>query len=161
MTNKKGKSFLPEKFSVLLNENIKKFSLKRGFFEPRMIYDWHLIVGEELAKYSYPKRLSYVNRKKKDAVLHISASNSSIAMNIEYKKGIIIENISVYFGLDFIKSIKVFQYPQFESNLPKEDPVENNQEISLDKRKKLDEIICNIEDPDLKEVLFSLGNSVL
>lgn len=161
MAKKKYKSYLPQPVSCFVHDCVGNIFAKRGFFESRIVTDWHIIVGEKFAKFSYPKKLSFPSRKKKEAVLYIAVSNSSISMNMEYIKDIIIEKISVYFGVNFIKSVKILQYPGLANSFISEDKIVTNVEISLDKKKKLDGLVESIEDEDLREILFSLGSSIL
>ena len=88
---------------------------KRGITEIKLINDWQLIVGEELAKNCSPDRIIYAKKGSgKGATLYINVYGS-IALELQHMEPIIIDKISGYFGYNAVAKIKLIQTKKQES----------------------------------------------
>lgn len=73
-----------------------------------MLISWHLIVGAKFALSTTPiKYLTTTQKKQKINILHISAINSGIGMEMSYNQEMILERIAVYFGYKAVDKIRI------------------------------------------------------
>ena len=70
--------------------------------------NWHKIAGAQLSVYSCPMRITNsIDKGQKIKILHISASNSSVGLEVTYHQSTILERIAVYFGHRIIDRVRV------------------------------------------------------
>ncbi len=145
--------------SLALDEITKPVFQKKGFTENKIITDWHLIVGAEIARFSFPKKIYFRGENRDGGVLHVEVWDSGIANDIMYMEPIIVEKIAKYFGYKSIDKIKILQNP---SVLKKEDSTIAviDKDIINQAEKHMHNKLDDIDDPELKKALESLGKSV-
>lgn len=90
-----------------IDKIIYKIYEKKNPLLAELITNWKKIVGEELAKISHPIKLQNSAANKKNNILYVSASNSSVSLELTYKQDIMIERIAVYFGYKLVGKIRV------------------------------------------------------
>lgn len=135
----------------------KPIFAKRGFSQNKILTEWHLIVGNELAKFSSPKKLTYPKNEKYGAVLHVEIYNSGKAMEFSYNTPIIIEKIAIYFGYKAVSQIKIVQKPASNNLKPKS---AKKQTEKFFNHADLQELTNDIEDEELRQSLRDLGSNV-
>lgn len=133
---------------------------KRGALEARLLSDWRLIVGEKLASYTIPERISFKNNEtSSDGVLHLGVTNSSIATEMAYLTPMLLEKITLYLGCKAIARLKLHLRPiKHPETLPVEKPIRPLQPAQA---AQLDALIGEVDDPELREVLRNLGEGVM
>lgn len=117
-------------------------------------------MGNDFADKAQPLKINY-RKKGKDgkpyATLDIatSASNATI---LNYQKGVILERINSIFGDDWIKDIRFLV-----SEIAETDVIVKKRKTPLTgtEKKYLSGVLEQIEDPDIKEKLESLGKAIL
>jgi hypothetical protein len=124
---------------------------KRGFFEYRLIEEWPLIVGEHMARYSSPLKVSFEINKRTDGVLHIQVG-SAMALEFQHLQPIILDRISTYFGYKAIARLTLHQggylpLPAQPASVVHPAPMNEN----------LSAIVASCTDEDLRNQLASLG----
>jgi hypothetical protein len=124
---------------------------KRGFFEYRLIEEWRLIVGEHMARYSTPLKVSFEMGKRTDGVLHIQVG-SAMALEFQHLQPVIIERIATYFGYKAIARLTLHQtgyisQPSEPSMLVRPAPLGDT----------LGAAVASCTDKDLRAQLASLG----
>lgn len=130
---------------------------KRGFSQNKILTEWHLIVGDDLAKFSSPKKLTYPKNKKYGSTLFIEVYNSGKAMEFSYNTPIIIEKIAMYFGYKAISQIKIVQKPINNISHVKSDKEQMNKSFS---QEQLNQLTSDIEDEDLRKCLNDFGLNI-
>jgi hypothetical protein len=92
-----------------LNNLLKPAFTKRGFAHHRSITDWSKIVGEEVARFVFPKKLTFPKDQQQGGTLYLEVYDSGVAMELVYLKSQIIERIATFFGFKAVGDIKVTQ----------------------------------------------------
>ena len=143
---------------------------KRGFTNSRIVTDWRMIVGEYLAEQCTPEGIHYRRGEKTGGVLHIHAYGVQ-AMELEYLKGQVIEQVNMHMGYAAVGDIKIIQItaPNFPQNPPPnptapERPIGTKnppRPLTQDEQQSLTDSLADIEDDELKAILERLGKSVI
>ncbi|MGN7438520.1 MAG: DUF721 domain-containing protein [Alcanivorax sp.] len=127
----------------------------------RLVNQWTEIMGEEFAAKAQPIKINY-RKKRKDqkpyATLDIgtTASNATI---LNYQKGVILERLNTLFGDTWIKDIR-FVITEAVSD-EQVYMSKRKTPLAMKDKKYLAEVLDQIDDPDIKEKLESLGKSLL
>lgn len=150
-----------KKLSQSLDYAIKPICQKKGIAQTRIITDWHNIIGKDYAIFSQPRKIKFPLGSKANGILHIEVYDSSIAMQISYIKPQILEKLATYFGYKAICDIKIFQKP-IDINCLIESEIKPYKEPLLDEQSllKLDNLLTDIEDANLKKQLSKFGKNV-
>ena len=77
---------------------------KFGSERVKIIFEWELIIGAEIARFTSPHKIISENGKR---VLIIFSSNASAAAMLSFTQNIITEKINGYFGYSVIDGIKI------------------------------------------------------
>ena len=137
---------------------------KRGFSNSRIITDWALIVGDYLAAQCTPESIRYSRGEKTGGVLYINAYGVQ-AMELEYLKEQVIEQVNMHMGYGAVGDIKIIQSfvpPTLETEKKRPAGTKNPpRPLSDVEQKSLDESLADIEDDELKAILERLGKSVI
>lgn len=134
---------------------------KRRFPSTKIIHDWHLIIGETFANLTTPKKVTYhADRGEPVATLHIDVQGSATAMQLTYLEPVIIEKIATYTGFKCIHRIRIHQTPESvhrktEPSLPEPKP------LSEEQKEQLNKLLSEVEDSELKDALFNLGQHIV
>ena len=132
---------------------------KKGANYQKLLKDWRLIVGDDIARTTVPTKI--ISRKKQNSIintLYIAANNSAVIAELVYHMGVIIEQINFYFGYEYINQLK-FAQAVFEV-----EPVtiKNESKISKEANKKLTNILESYKEEDqIKHLLKELGTNIL
>ena len=78
----------------------KRFGAERV----KIIFEWDLIIGPEIARFTSPHKIITENEKK---ILVVFSSNSSAAAMLSFTQNLITEKVNSYFGYKVIDGIKV------------------------------------------------------
>lgn len=129
----------------------------------RILQHWNDIVGQKLADKAQPIKIYYRGSRKQkgaspDATLEI-ATASAYATQLHYQKDLILERINQIFGERWITAIRFVSVPANQiSSTSKNSPPP---QLSSQDQKYLQEALEKIEDPDIRDRLLSLGQSML
>ncbi len=130
---------------------------KRGFAGVDVITYWEDIVGFDLSRGIRPEKLVFEKDSRINGTLYVKAAGGAFAMLLEHQKERVIQRVNVFFGYPAVSRIKVRQgalflkTPSIEATKPS---------LSPQKLKQLQERLKNIEDPNLKTVLFNIGKAI-
>ena len=117
--------------------------------------NWNTLIGEKYYEFCEPERILFKKDKKNDATLYIKCFNSVISFYIENNKMFILEKINSIFGYNLIGDIKIKQDPriikQYKKPLPKIEDGDLN---------KINSVITDVENEELKNALKDFGNSL-
>ncbi len=127
---------------------------KRSQLEQRIFSEWNLVVGDEIAGYSIPEKMSRRNGE----LCLVVAADSMAALTLQHQEPKILERIATYFGYRGIHRLMIQQKPHLFmdrfANIPSPFPVEKMQ-VALPK--ELTNEINRGENEELKEALNRLA----
>lgn len=126
----------------------------------RIVTHWKEIVGEDFAARATPAKIHYFKAKnpkeKSTATLDIAASSADCSVLI-YQKDVLLQKLESFFGDRWITNIKfVHVDPKSPQKTPK-----RTKTLTEGEKKYLSQVLEGIEDPDIKERLASLGQSIM
>ena len=87
----------------IVSAYVKPLYKNRGFYDVRLIQDWHHIVGEKLANKTVIDRITYGNNT---GTLHIKTVGA-FATELSYQTEYIIQKVNAYVGFMAIGAIKI------------------------------------------------------
>ena len=94
--------------NVEVNRLIHSIFKKKHPILAEIMINWGKIVGVKFSTKAAPLKITKsIESGKKINILHISAENSSISMEMSYQQELIIERIAVYLGYKGIHKIKM------------------------------------------------------
>lgn len=128
---------------------------RRGFASAAIITEWDKIVGEKLARYSSPQRITYPKEQGSGGALYIEVVGAA-ALEFSHMEQIIIERIATFFGHRAVSRLRLIQSRQITPRARKAEPV-RERSISDD---QLDEILAGVEDEEIARLLRSIGNAI-
>lgn len=151
-------SFVPR----LTRTSFEKF----GFSAATLVTDWATIVGAELATYTAPERLRWPRLPqgfvgedgepvpgRRGATLVVSVDPAR-ALDIQYRRGQVIERINAYFGYNAVAEIRIEQRPRREvppampqASVPQAKPATPRE-------------VLGIEDEGLRDALARLSEGI-
>ncbi|MGL9733107.1 MAG: DciA family protein [Wolbachia sp.] len=94
--------------SIIENCALKCMKSKLSKNEIRLILNWRSIVGEEIAKCTKPKKISYAQNIN-SGILHLVVTNDRKALEIQHIVSLLIEKITIFFGYKAVYDIKIKQ----------------------------------------------------
>ncbi len=148
--------------SKSLNFVTKPAFRRRGFAENRIITDWGSIVGDMLGDISAPRRLIFAKKERNNGVLHVEVYDSGMAMELIYLEPVVIEKIAAYFGYKAVGRLKIIQKPLSQKQLRKKEvDYLENPKVSEEVQSRLNILLEEIEDDELRKTLHNLGVSVV
>ena len=127
----------------------------------RLLDQWDEVMGAQFASLAQPVKLNYRKKgrgqKESYAILDVATSAANATL-LSYQKGVILERINSLFGNNWIKDIRFVP-----SELADEAPETKKAKppLSTEEKKFLSEALDQIEDPDIKEKLESLGKAII
>ncbi len=126
----------------------------------RIVTHWKEIVGPDFAERTQPAKIHYVKpkipREKATATLDIAASSADCAVLV-YQKDVILQRINHLFGDGWVTDIK------FRHVEPKAKPrtQKRTKSLTAEEKNHLSQLLETVDDPELKERLEKLGQSIL
>jgi hypothetical protein len=146
---------------LLLNAYVKKILnplLKQKNMHHSSIYTaWKEIVGEHIARFCWPKRVSFNAQTKSYCILHLEVTNSSFATELKYLESHLLEKIAVFFGYAAISQIKIkITLPPASAGMLMAEKKLQEKSINY-----LEQNLAPINDDSLKQALAALGAFVL
>ena len=130
---------------------------KRGFGEAAIVTNWPHIVGATLASHTVPELISFPRSGRTDGTLKLKINSSALALELQHLTPQLIDKINTYFGYGAVGRIQIVQGPVPEQQPPDKGPAP----IPEGTRRKLDQRLDFVSDPDLKAALSALGSQLL
>lgn len=126
----------------------------------RIVTCWKEIIGEEYAERAQPAKIRYVKprnpKEKPSATLEIAASSADCAVLV-YRKDLILQRINHIFGDSWVNDIKLVHVEPKQ----KIKPSKRTKLLTEDEKNHLSQLLDGVDDPELKERLSRLGQSIL
>ena len=88
----------------IVDKNIKE----KNFIEISLIKKWREIIGDNIAKFSWPTKIIFSNIKNSNGIIFLKTKRGR-SMEIEFKNEEIIEKLNQYFGYKAINKISIVQ----------------------------------------------------
>lgn len=129
---------------------------KRGFVEGRIVRDWPLIAGAELAAACMPDSLSFPRGRRDGATLRLLAAPAR-ALEIQHALPQLIERVNAHFGWAAVARIALRQGPLPAPPKPRLRPM---RPLSVAERAGVAEQVAPVSDPQLRRRLAALGEAV-
>lgn len=131
----------------------------------RILTQWDDIVGPEMADKTQPAKIHYrkpkVKGEKPQATLDIAASSADAAL-LHYQKELILERINQLYGDRWITSIR---FVHIATNSGKDEGLytfnRSKPQLTPEDQQRVEEMIGEIDDEDIRNRLEKLGQSVL
>lgn len=127
---------------------------RHGFAGGAMIVDWPAIVGAAVASYTLPIRVRFPLNERTGGTLEIKVANSAFATELQHLEPLILDRINGYFGWGAVARLKLRHGPLPPRSKPVVAPLEPKAEA------RLDQVLEQVEDPDLRAALERLGRYV-
>ena len=152
----------PKQLSFAVSQVTKSACSKKFISLGRILSHWDQIVGPDLAKHAQPIKIQYqkpkTRREKPKAVLEIAVPSAQAAL-MHYQVDLILERINRIFGERWVNAIKFVHIP---ANMDKKPSFKNKiPRVTASDKIKLNEVLENISDPEMRLRLESLGQAML
>lgn len=126
----------------------------------RIVTHWAEVVGPDFADRAQPAKVHYRKPKnakeKATATLDIAASSADCAVLV-YQKDVILQRINQLFGDGWVTDIKFLHVePKRTAKPPR-----RTKTLTEAEKNHLSQILETVDDPDIKERLARLGQSIL
>ena len=132
----------------------KRFFARRGLADGAVVRDWPTIAGAWLAERSRPLRITQTPHQRRGGTLVLQVADGGAAMEIQHLENLIRERVNAYFGYPAVARLKLVQAP-----LPKRPDLPAVRAVDADPAGPAPDLPA-VADPDLRDVLESLGRSV-
>ncbi|MBQ9738493.1 MAG: DUF721 domain-containing protein [Alphaproteobacteria bacterium] len=129
----------------------------RGFSGADILESWEDIVGPDLAKGVKPEKLTFEGNSRSKGTLVVKTAGGAFAMLFEHQKRRVIERVNAFFGYPAVSHIKMIQ-GSLKLSMPK---LETKRPIDPKKLKELTDKVALIEDEDLRERTYAVGEAML
>jgi hypothetical protein len=135
---------------------------KRANVDLSLALAWQQVAGEKLSGRTQPLHIQWPQRVSPDDQFKpgtlVVAAESSVALDLQYTSGELIERINRFFGYPAVNRIRIEQKPvmRFKEKHKRTEPV-----LNADEKAGLEASLSRIEDEGLRETLFRLGTHVL
>ena len=123
---------------------------KKGSALARLMGDWHLIVGEDVARVTSPKKLSFASKKVQSGTLQVAVLPEAV-LEIQYQTEEMIQAVNQHMGQPLINKITLQKTVLAGSPEPKPSFFEMREP----ERTKFE--VEGIEDDALSKALENLG----
>lgn len=135
----------------------------KGMLEMEILSDWTAIVGEELAQYSLPQKISFRKDERSNGTLELLVLSGAFALEIQHRESQILNKINAYFGYDAVAKLKIIQNSCPENFLFTKKPIDNVKKnlVSSEEHNYITEIIKDVDNNELRRHLEILGEAVL
>ena len=147
--NKESKTYVQglRPFGNTLPRGLKGILKKNGYNYSEIISKWSILVGKDIANYSYPKSIKMKEGNSNGTL--ILAVNRGDEINVEYSKKEIIQKINSHFGYKLIDEIKLKTFNSKYTN-PESKKIKNK--FNKNFQNKIDKI----ENKSIRESLSEL-----
>ena len=150
------RSFATVNLSSLLDKVAGKALRRQGFAQSEIVARWPAVVGELLARYSCPERLSFPVGEQSGGTLYIR-TDGAFALELQHLEPIVLERINSFYGFPAVARLAIRQGP-----LPQAKPRKgfNARPLTQVERRELDQALHTTDAP-LKQALTTLGEAVM
>ncbi len=131
---------------------------RRGLAEGGLIADWPDIVGPEIASVCLPSGIAFARSSERTQGTLTLRVQSGHGLTLQHLEPLIVERINAHLGYPAVARLRLRQGPlPRPKGLGRPEPPA----LSDSERSALEERTAQVEDPQLRRALESLGRSVL
>ena len=134
---------------------------KRAGITIGLVQSWDEIAGPRLAATTRPQKIAWPRRVHEDDPFEpgtlVIACEGMAALHLQHESGEVIARVNGFLGFAAIGRLKIVQKPVSAPQKPR--PV--LRDLSREETSRLDRMVRDIEDDDLRQSLERLGRSVL
>ena len=131
---------------------------RRGFAEASLITDWDTVVGPELAAASQPVKLGFPPGERANGTLHIRVQGG-VATELQHLEPLVVERINGHFGYGAVARLKLIHAPI--GRRPPRKAERTPPAVDAAGRERLDSLLADVEDPEIRRALERLGGRLL
>lgn len=142
----------PRRIKGILNATLRRLGLEKRIKECAILSFWNEAVGESIASHTRPIKVY-------DGRMTVLVESPSWTQELTFLKNRIMERLNKRMGKEVIKDI-YFKIGNIERPLQEEKPASSTSTVDLErvkldqeKRRKIEESLKKIEDPEIKEIL--------
>jgi hypothetical protein len=129
---------------------------KQGLGEAQLLQQWPAIVGDDLARYCWPVKLSFPRGQRRDGTLRLRVV-SALAIELQHREPVLLERINAYFGYRAVVRIALIQ----GAAPPGPDRPAPPRPLAPAERQALGERLGGVADPALRAALERLGSAII
>jgi hypothetical protein len=104
--------------SKAMSKIVRRAFGRQGFAEPGVLLRWHEIVGDTLARFTLPERLSFPYGERSQGTLHLKV-DGQFALEVQHLEPMIVERINTFFGYGAVAKIAILQAPIPDDAMPR------------------------------------------
>lgn len=130
---------------------------KQGLGEAQLLQEWPAIIGEELARYCWPIKLSFQRGERRDGTLRLRVA-SALALEIQHREPVLIERINGYFGYRAVARLALVQGPP---PLKERAAPPQPRQLAPAELRALERRVEGVADPALRAALERLGSAII
>jgi hypothetical protein len=129
---------------------------KQGLGEAQLLQEWPAIIGDELARYCWPIKLSFPRGRRRDGTLRLRVV-SALALELQHREPVLLERINAYFGYRAVIRLALVQgaTPPGPQRPPAPRP------LAPAERQALGERLDGVADERLRAALERLGSAII
>lgn len=171
MSAKKKKNFISKEHRggglISMANDVGQIAQKifgdKGMAEIEIITNWENIVGKDLSSASQPMRVDFKADSRRNGTLHLACENGANALELGHRTPYIIDRVNSFFGYQAVAHIKIHQGFKTNHIESKSKATHNNEKklVSEQEENYIKEVVSDIQSPDLRERLESLGKKIL
>ncbi|MBR1841357.1 MAG: DUF721 domain-containing protein [Alphaproteobacteria bacterium] len=142
---------------------IKQLLGTRGLIEIELLLNWKTIVGENVAHFSLPQKITFRKDERTDGCLTISVLSGAFAMEIKQNETTILEKINAYFGYKAVSKLKILQNANPADFSVSKKNTDNLKKclVSGAEENYITELVKDVENSALRQTLANLGVAVI
>lgn len=136
---------------------------KNRVLELEMLRCWEQIVGEELAQYSLPQKITFRKNEKNNGTLLLEVLSGAFAIEVSQRIPNIIEKVNVFFGYSAISEIKIIQIGNIEMfQVAKKNAVNVKKSLVTEQEDfYITQLAEEVKSSELRQAVERLGHAVL
>ncbi len=136
---------------------------KNRVLELEMARCWEQIIGEELAQYSLPQKISFQKNEKNNGTLLLQVLSGAFAIEISQRIPHIIEKVNVFFGYAAISKVKIIQVCNVEMFQTAKKNAVNVKKSLVSEQEEfyITELAEEVKSSELRQAVRRLGRAVL
>ncbi len=141
---------------------VKQLLGTKGLMLLELLRNWNDIVGEPLAQYTLPQKISFKRDERQNGTLILLTLSGAFAMEVKQREPQILQKVNVFFGYPAISTLKIMQTAQIEDFNFAKKPIENSKKtvVSAAQENYITELTQDIQNDELRAVLQNLGKSI-
>lgn len=142
---------------------VKQILGKNKLAELEILRNWAQIVGNDLAKYSLPQKITFHKNEKTNGTLLLQVLSGAFATEISQQLPRIIEKVNLFFGYSAVSDIKIIQTGNIEIfQISKKNTAHIKKSLVTAKEDLyITKLAEDIKSSKLREAVERLGHAVL